>query len=131
MRVVPDAKAKTIVAFAKGNVEPRSLILSDDLSSYDSLTHHGYRHRVVTSASLDRIHMSFGNFKTWILGTHHGVSSKHMQAYVNEFVFRHNRRANPMAAFQTILGLAAQAEGPTYRQLYVAGDRRGWVHPTA
>ena len=61
MRVVPDAKAKTIVAFAKGNVEPRSLILSDDLSSYDSLTHHGYRHRVVTSASLDRIHMSFGN----------------------------------------------------------------------
>jgi transposase-like protein len=131
MRVVPDAKGKTIVAFAKGNVEPRSLILSDDLSSYDSLTKHDYRHRVVTSASLDRIHMSFGNFKTWILGTHHGVSSKHMQAYVNEFVFRHNRRANPMAAFQTILGLAAQAEGPTYRQLYAAGDRRGWVHPTA
>ncbi len=131
MRVVPDAKGKTIVAFAKENVEPRSLILSDDLSSYGRLTKHGYRHRVVASASLDRIHMSFGNFKTWILGTHHGVSSKHMQAYVNEFVFRHNRRTNPMAAFQTILGLAAQAEGPTYRQLYAVGDRRGWVHPTA
>ncbi len=42
-------------------------------------------------------------------GTHPGVSSKHMQAYVNEFVLRHNRRSNPMAAFQTILGLAADA----------------------
>jgi len=131
MSVVPDAKGKTIGAFTKGNVEPRSLILSDDLSSYDGLTKCGYRHRVVTSADLDHIHMSFGNFKTWILGTHHGVSSKHLQAYVNEFVFRHNRRANPMAAFQTILGLAAGAEGPTYRQLYAVGDRRGWVHPTA
>jgi len=131
MRVVPDAKGKTFVAFAKGNVEPGSLIVSDDLSSYDGLAKHGYRHRVVASDRLDRLHMSFGNFKTWILGTHHGVSSKHMQAYVNEFVFRHNRRANPMAAFQTLLGLAAQAGGPTYEQLYAVGDRDGWVHPNA
>ena len=131
MRVVPDVKGKTIVAFVKESVEPGSFILSDDLSSYDILAKHGYRHRVVASGSLDRIHMSFGNFKTWILGTHHGVSSKHMQAYVNEFVFRHNRRSNPMAAFQTILGLAAHVEGPTYEGLYAVGDEGGWVHPKA
>ena len=131
MRVVPDVKGKTIVAFAKESVEPGSLILSDDLSSYDILTKHSYRHRVVSSASLDRIHISFGNFKTWIVGTHHGVSSKHMQAYANEFVFRHNRRSNPMAAFQTILGLAAHAEGPTYEGLNAVGDEDGWVHPNA
>ena len=131
MRVVPDVKGKTIVAFAKESVEPGSLILSDDLSSYDILTKHSYRHHVVSSASLDRIHMSFGNFKTWIVGTHHGVSSKHMQAYANEFVFRHNRRSNPMAAFQTILGLAAHAEGPTYEGLNAVGDEDGWVHPNA
>ena len=65
MRVVPDVNGKTIVAFAKESVEPGSLILSDDLSSYDILTKHSYRHRGVSSASLDRIHMSFGNFKTW------------------------------------------------------------------
>ena len=131
MRVVPDVKGKTIVAFAKESVEPGSPILSDDLSSYDILTKHSYRHHVVSSASLDRIHMSFGNFKTWIVGTHRGVSSKHMQAYANEFVFRHNRRSNPMAAFQTILGLAAHAEGPTYEGLYAVGDEDGWVHPNA
>ena len=43
----------------------------------------------------------------------------------------HNRRANPMAAFQTIWGLAAQAGGPTHEQLYAVGDRGGWVHPNA
>jgi transposase-like protein len=131
MRVVPDAKGKTVVAFAKDTVEPGSLILSDDLTSYGGLAKQGYRHRVVASDSLDHIHMSFGNFKNWILGTHHGVSSKHMQAYVNEFVFRHNRRANPMAAFQTILGLAAHSRGPTYGGLYAVGDEGGWVHPNA
>ena len=89
---MPDAKGETIVAFAKQSVEPGSLVLSDGLSSY-ILAKHGYRHRVVAAGSLDRIHMSFGNFKTWILATPHGVSSKHMQASVNEFVFRHNRLA--------------------------------------
>ena len=36
MRVVPDAKGETIVAFAKQSVEPGSLVLSDGLSSYEA-----------------------------------------------------------------------------------------------
>jgi len=36
-----------------------------------------------------------------------------------------------MAAFQTILGLAAQVEVPTYKGPYAAGDEGGWVHPNA
>ena len=66
-----------------------------------------------------------------IEGTHHGVSKKHMQAYVNEFVFRHNRRRTPMAAFQTVLGLATRTEGPTYADLYAAGPRGRWKHPNS
>ena len=79
--------SETIVSLCKQSVEPGSLVLSDGLSSYDILAEHGYRHRVVAAGSLDRIHMPFGNFKNWILATHHGVSSKHMQAHVNGFVF--------------------------------------------
>ena len=31
--------------------------------------------------------------KRWLLGTHHGaVSAKHLQAYLDEFAFRYNRR---------------------------------------
>ncbi len=46
-----------------------------------------------------------GNMKQWLLGTFHGVSRAQLQAYLNEFVFRHNRRGNPQLAFQTLLGL--------------------------
>jgi hypothetical protein len=40
-----------------------------------------------------------------LLGTHHGVGRNQLQAYLDEFVFRHNQRKQPMAAFQTLLGL--------------------------
>jgi hypothetical protein len=48
-----------------------------------------------------------------------------LQAYLNEYVFRFNRRFYPMNSFNSILGLAAHAVSPTYEQLY-SGD---WVHP--
>ena len=64
------------------------------------------------------VHRVFGNLKTWLRGTHHGVGHQHLQAYLDEFTFRFNRRRTPMAAFQTLLGLGAQLAPTTYRQLY-------------
>ena len=46
------------------------------------------------------------------------VGHQHLQAYLNEFTFRCNRRRTPMAAFQTLLGFGAQLAPTTYRQLY-------------
>src|SRR5262245_48007393 len=63
--------------------------------------------------SLPRIHRVFGNLKSWLVGTHHGVGHDHLQAYLDEFTFRFNRRRTPMAAFQTLLGLASGVHGPT------------------
>jgi hypothetical protein len=48
---------------------------------------------------------AIGNLQLWLIGTHHGVSRAQLQVYLDEFVFRHNRRRSPMAAFQTLLGL--------------------------
>jgi len=73
------------------------------------------------------IHIAFSNLKTWLLGTHHGVSHHYLQAYLNEFVFRFNRRFYPMTAFNSALGLAAHASAPTYETLY-SGE---WIHPAA
>ena len=42
---------------------------------------------------LPAIHLVFSLAKRWLLGTHHGaVSPKHLQAYLDEYVFRLNRR---------------------------------------
>ena len=65
------------------------------------------------------------------MGTHHGgVRKQHLQAYLNEFTFRFNRRVVPMAAFQTVLGLIGERQGPTYAGLYgVAKGSDAWQHP--
>jgi hypothetical protein len=45
-----------------------------------------------TNQYLPMIHVVFGNLDAWLLGTHHGFGTKHLQGYLNEFVFRFNRR---------------------------------------
>ena len=42
-----------------------------------------------------RSDLVFANLKTWLIGIHHGVSHQHLQAYLNEFTFRFNRRFYP------------------------------------
>ena len=77
------------------------------------------------SQLLPRVHRAFSNLKTWLKGTHHGVSAKHLPHYVDEFVFRFNRRRTPMAAFQSLLGLTTQYTPTTYKMLYSAEYRIG------
>lgn len=64
------------------------------------------------------IHIVFGNLDAWLLGTHHGVSPTHLQGYLNEFVFRFNRRFWPMVAFDSVLKIAARVESLSYRDFY-------------
>jgi hypothetical protein len=61
-----------------------------------------------------------------LIGIHHGVSAQHLQAYLNEFTFRFNRRFYPFNAFRSLLGIAGDVKAPTYAELY-SGD---WTHPT-
>jgi len=64
---------------------------------------------------------AIGNLKQWLLGTHHGVGRHQLQAYLDEFVFRHNRRKQPMAAFQTLLGLGTKHKSTTYKEMRTDG----------
>ena len=52
----------------------------------------------VAEQYLPIIHLVFANLKTWLIGIHHGVSHQHLQAYLNEFTFRFNRRFYPVQA---------------------------------
>ena len=63
------------------------------------------------------IHRVFGNLKAWLLGIHHGVDPKYLQAYLDEFVFRFNRRGHPMVAFRSLLGIVTAKNPHTLRQL--------------
>ena len=126
LAVVEDLSAASLVPFVEASVAPGSTLLVDGWQGYAPL-HKTYDYRPTTvgdaknaSKLFPRVHRTFSNLKTWLKGTPHGVSSKHLPHYVNEFVFRFNRRRTPMAAFQSLLGLTAQHAPTTYKMLCTA-----------
>jgi hypothetical protein len=118
MEVIPDFTRKTMIDFALRNIEIGSTIVSDKMTGFDLLTPTGYKHQPAKQGNIRRgaehvvplADRAMGNMKQWLLGTFHGVSRPQLQAYLDEFVFRHNRRGNPQAAFQTLLGLGTNRE---------------------
>lgn len=124
LQVIPNCSTDSLIPFVEANVEHGSVVKTDGWESYGPLDPKHYRHRPKVQGGgenaarwLPHIHRVFSNLKTWLKGTHHGVDPKHLQAYLNEFVFRYNRRRTPMAAFQTILGIGSHVRAPTYKGL--------------
>lgn len=88
-------------SFISDYVEPGSELVTDGLHAYNGLSARGYIHsqNVVSTggdealAQLDHVHLVISLLKRWLAGTHHGaVKPSHLQAYLNEFAFRFNRR---------------------------------------
>jgi transposase-like protein len=133
MEVVQDSDAMSLCRFVEAAVQPGAVVVADECAGYTTLSERGYQHRILVEGSeaqspeeyLSMIHLVFLNLKSWLSGTHHGVSPKHLQAYLNEFAFRFNRRLAPFSAFRSLLGIGASGESPTYEDLY-SGK---WKHP--
>jgi hypothetical protein len=62
-------------------------------------------------------HTVFGNLKTWLRGTFHGVSSKHLQRTLDEFSYRFDRRWREGELFGFVLRRVAGGQPLPYRQL--------------
>ncbi len=136
MRKIPSIASNYLERFILDNVEKGSTIVTDGYRGYSGIDGKGYKHKIVTgedsedvAKKMQLIHIVFGNLKAFLNGTYHGVSKKHLQAYLNEYVFRFNRRRLIFEAFNTLLGIGTSKEGPTYYQLYHTGKARGWIHP--
>lgn len=106
LAIARKADEESIGQFLMQNVASGSMIGTDGWKGYSKAALANYRHTQSPRARATHIHRAFGNLKTWLNGTHHGVDPKYLQAYLDEFVFRFNRRNTPMAAFQTLLGIA-------------------------
>jgi len=126
LAVITDRGQVALEKFVRESVLPGSNVVTDGWVGYDNLEALGYNHQPTviggdhekTDAVLPMVHLVFSNLKTWLLGTHHGVSSHHLPAYLNEFTFRFNRRFYPMIAVNSVLGIMASIPGRTYNELY-------------
>jgi len=91
----------TIKLFAKGQIAADAKVVTDGHAGYNkrSLGRRSHDKKVQTKAerrksdALQGCHWTTSLLKRWLLGTHAGaVRPKHLQAYLDEFAFRHNRR---------------------------------------
>jgi transposase-like protein len=108
----------SLATFLAQNVSPGSTIHTDGLKSFAGLSEAGFKHIPCAQTTIIRSELrkgvksavplaepAIGNLRQWLIGTYHGVSRFQLQVYLDEFIFRHNRRKQPAAAFQTLLGL--------------------------
>jgi transposase-like protein len=133
MAVIPDFRKETLLGFLKDNVAPGSTVYTDGLKSFTGLKEAGFQHvprsqprptdlRKGAKSVVPLADRAIGNLQQWLLGTHHGVSRDQLQVYLDQFVFRHNRRKTPMAAFQTLLGLGTGHKPTKYVEIRGASD---------
>jgi transposase-like protein len=132
MRHVPDATGASLCPFVEEVVEKGSTIITDGWTGYYDLPLH-LRHRKLNikassgpaHVSLPAVHRIASLFKRWLLGTHQGsVDPRHLQAYLEEFTFRFNRRTSRRRGllFYRLLELAVDAPPRPYRAI-VARNR--------
>src|SRR3954471_18194977 len=127
LAVIDDYSAVALGAFAAAAVIAGSTVVSDGWPGYARLKEVKHDPKVIGDAPahavLPWIHRVFANAKRWALGVYHGLREKHLQAYLDEFVFRFNRRRTPQAAFSRLLGLAVTTGPHPYDALVASGSK--------
>ena len=122
--VAGDRSADSLRGFVESAVMPGSRVVTDDWSAYGSLQARRFDHHAIAERGdpemaeefLPIVRLVFSNLKNGLGGTRHGVSAKHLQAYLNEFTFRFNRRFYPFNVFRSLLGMRESGRGADLRQ---------------
>ena len=101
LRRIDNAQTPALRNFLLGAVAPGSLVITDGLKSYPAATVSEWGHKpVVVKGSglqaheaLPGVHRVASLLERWLESTHQGsVEADHLQAYLDEFTFRFNRR---------------------------------------
>lgn len=121
LKVIPDATGATLIDAVTELVEKGNEVVTDGWAGYAGLSAGGFNHTVsryspaVGKNLLPKVNRVASLLKRWIMGTHQGSISKDMlPAYLDEFVFRFNRRTARSRGllFQTLLAQAVSPSPP-------------------
>jgi ribosomal protein L37AE/L43A/transposase-like protein len=114
MQKISTFDRKTVHQFIRESIEEGSVVCTDGLHSYRELLGYTHDRKVQRNQEkgnvlLSRVHLAISLFKRWMLGTlQGGVPHKYLEDYLNEFVFRFNRRKSASRG-KLFLRLAQQA----------------------
>lgn len=99
--IIPQASGPAVVPNVVTKVLPRSTVYTDESTIYHGLERNGFNHgRVAHSQNVyvsgdvhtNTIEGFFSLVQRGIGGVYHSVSTKHLQSYLDEYVFRYNNR---------------------------------------
>jgi len=130
-RCVAAINRDTVESFVQDYVEPGTIVVTDGLSVYDKLGAAGFDHRPhvvstggeVARKQLEHVHLVISLLKRWLGGTHQGaVTPSHLQAYLDEFSFRFNRRLSQHRGklFHRLMQQAVTTRPPAVKAMYVS-----------
>jgi transposase len=115
--VIPNSRQRTLDAKVREFVIPASILYTDDFKAYRGIgARGGYTHRRINHSArvyaIGDVHTQtiegfFGHFKNDVRGTHHAISHRWLQSYVNEWVWKWNHRRDDRAMFRSLLAQAA------------------------
>jgi transposase len=112
VKMVRDASGRSLFPHIRTKVLPPSVVYTDEWVPYSRLDYLGYEHHRVSHA--EKVYVSgdvhtntiegfWSHLKRGISGVYRGVSSKHLQSYLDEYVFRYNNRGDEKGLFMAFL----------------------------
>lgn len=111
-KVTVNTKRKTVMPIIREYVKIGTEVMTDEYLPYQSLMKEGYKHQTISHGAKEyvrgNVHVNtlegfWSQLKRSINGTHHAVSPKYLQQYVNEFSWKYNYRSVITPLFHLML----------------------------
>jgi transposase-like protein len=126
-QVVPNCTAQTLLPLIKETVQPGAMVCTDEFNGYVGLRKAGFQHGrcshatkkfVIGGIHTNGIESFWALFKRGYHGVYHQMSRKHLQRYLDESVFRFNRKEQEMHEVfaEVVSNIAASSKLP-YKEL--------------
>jgi transposase len=118
-RVIPSRRGPALSREVRANVNPMSIIITDDWQAYKPLHRTYLAHKIINHSAgryvdgdvfTNTIEGFFGNLKTGMRGAYKHVSPKYLQSYLDEYAWRYNRRKRTQPMFELLLARASSSE---------------------
>jgi transposase len=115
-RVIPSRRGPALSREVRANVNPSSIIFTDDWQAYKPLRREYLDHKIINHSAgvyvrgdvyTNTIEGAFGNLKTGMRGAYKHVSPRYLQSYLDEYAWRHNAQRSGPALFEQLLQRAA------------------------
>ncbi|MEA2360874.1 MAG: transposase [Thermoleophilaceae bacterium] len=116
LRVIPSRRGPALSRTVLANVNPSSILFTDDWPAYKLLRREYLDHRIINHSAgfyvrgdthTNTIEGFFGNLKTGMRGAYKHVSPRYLQSYLDEYAFRYNHRRDG-GMFDALLARAAR-----------------------